>query len=107
MWTTAAPARAASIADSAICSGVTGTCGLRDTVSPAPVIAHVMKASFSIDGPKPYSLRHTAANDAIQPGVTRKVSFPIQPDGGKLAGHAEPQLSVIASHTVPWNVPAH
>ena len=36
-------AAAASIADRAICSGVTGTCGLRPTVSPAPVIAHVMK----------------------------------------------------------------
>src|ERR1700732_3687896 len=45
MWTTAAPARAASRADDAICSGVTGTRSLRATVSPAPVTAHVMKAS--------------------------------------------------------------
>src|SRR5215472_1282007 len=43
--TTAAPAAAASRAESAICSGVTGTSPLRPTVSPAPVSAHVMKAS--------------------------------------------------------------
>src|SRR5512142_534552 len=45
MCTTAAPARAASIAASAICSGVTGTCSLRPTVSPAPVTAQVTKTS--------------------------------------------------------------
>ena len=45
MWTTAAPARAASIADSAICAGVTGTRSEREVVSPAPVIAQVMNAS--------------------------------------------------------------
>ena len=43
MCTTAAPASAASIADSAISPGVTGTCGLFAVVSPAPVTAHVMK----------------------------------------------------------------
>ena len=45
MCATAAPARAASIAASAICSGVTGTRSLRPVVSPAPVTAQVMKAS--------------------------------------------------------------
>jgi hypothetical protein len=45
MCVTAAPALAASIAELAICSGVTGTCGLLPTVSPAPVMAHVMKTS--------------------------------------------------------------
>src|SRR5215831_4668156 len=45
MCTTAAPACAASIAASAIRSGVTGTCSLRGTVSPAPVTAHVTKTS--------------------------------------------------------------
>ena len=45
MCTTAAPALAASIADSAICCGVTGTCGLLPVVSPAPVMAQVMKTS--------------------------------------------------------------
>src|SRR6201987_446262 len=45
MCATAAPARAASIAASAICSGVTGTCSLRATVSPAPVTAQVTKTS--------------------------------------------------------------
>src|SRR5438309_7057367 len=45
MCTTAAPARAASRAASAICSGVTGTCSLRPAVSPAPVTAQVTKTS--------------------------------------------------------------
>src|ERR1700751_2412064 len=45
MCATAAPARAASIAASAICSGVTGTCALRPAVSPAPVTAQVTKTS--------------------------------------------------------------
>src|SRR5262245_37893077 len=46
MCTTAAPARAASMAESAICSGVTGTWTLRPVVSPAPVIAQVMNTSW-------------------------------------------------------------
>ncbi len=54
MCTTAAPASAASIAEVAICSGVTGTCGLRPTVSPAPVMAQVMKA-FQFNGSLPSS----------------------------------------------------
>src|SRR5947208_5148827 len=45
MCATAAPARAASIAASATCSGVTGTCSLRPAVSPAPVTAQVTKTS--------------------------------------------------------------
>ena len=40
----AAPARAASMAESAISAGVTGMAGCLSTVSPAPVIAQVMKA---------------------------------------------------------------
>src|SRR6185369_17696796 len=40
MWTIAAPALAASIADCAICCGVTGTAGLRPGVSAEPVTAH-------------------------------------------------------------------
>src|ERR1700749_2866880 len=45
MCATAAPAWAASIAASAICPGVTGTCPLRPAVSPAPVTAQVTKTS--------------------------------------------------------------
>ena len=41
-WTTAAPARTAATPDSAIASGVTGTCSDLPTVSPAPVSAQVM-----------------------------------------------------------------
>src|SRR5947209_4042365 len=40
MCTMAAPALAASIEDLAICSGVTGTAGLRPGVSAEPVTAH-------------------------------------------------------------------
>ena len=42
MCTIVAPARAAAMPDSAICSGVTGTCSERPTVSPAPVSAQVI-----------------------------------------------------------------
>src|SRR4051812_33730497 len=50
MWATAAPARAASIAASAICSGRTGTRSLAPVVSPAPVTAQVMKTSWFTRG---------------------------------------------------------
>src|SRR5262245_63608432 len=40
MWTIAAPALAASIADVAICCGVTGTAGFFPGVSADPVTAH-------------------------------------------------------------------
>src|SRR3954453_14510739 len=50
MWATAAPARAASIAASAISSGRTGTRSLACAVSPAPVTAHVMNTSGFTDG---------------------------------------------------------
>src|SRR5437588_4591143 len=40
IWTMAAPALAASIADWAICCGVTGTAGERADVSAEPVTAH-------------------------------------------------------------------
>src|SRR5690606_29194528 len=41
----AAPALAASIAESAICLGERGTCGLRSCEPPEPVTAQVMKTS--------------------------------------------------------------
>jgi hypothetical protein len=41
----AAPALAASMALSAICLGLRGTCGLRSCVLPEPVTAQVMKTS--------------------------------------------------------------
>jgi hypothetical protein len=44
MCTTAAPAAAASSAEAAIWSGVTGTLSLIPVESPEPVIAQVMKA---------------------------------------------------------------
>ena len=44
-FTRAAPAFAASIAESAICFGERGTCGERSCVPPEPVTAQVMKTS--------------------------------------------------------------
>src|SRR5262245_61354797 len=55
MCTIAAPALAASMEDLAICSGVTGTAGLRPGVSAEPVTAHeimtlrCMSASLATD----------------------------------------------------------
>src|SRR3954451_2864488 len=52
MCTMVAPARAAAMPDSAICSGVTGTCSERPTVSPAPVSAQViMTLRFTVRTP--------------------------------------------------------
>ena len=66
MCAIAAPARAASIAASAICSGVTGTSALRPAVSPAPVTAHVMKTSqFTAD------LRNESLGHAMLPRPRR------------------------------------
>jgi len=45
MCTIAAPARAASTAEAAICSGVMGQCGLLVTLVSSPVIAQVMMTS--------------------------------------------------------------
>ena len=42
MWTTAAPALAASMQECAICSGVTGTAGFLPGESADPVTAHEM-----------------------------------------------------------------
>src|SRR5262245_33851690 len=51
MWTIAAPALAASRQELAICSGVTGTAGLRPGVSAEPVTAQeiiTLRAIFSL-----------------------------------------------------------
>ena len=47
-WTIAAPASAAPIADSAICSGVIGRCGDMLGVWIEPVIAQVMMTLFFV-----------------------------------------------------------
>jgi hypothetical protein len=43
MWTMAAPASAAPNADSAICSGMIGKCGVCSGLVRLPVMAQVMK----------------------------------------------------------------
>jgi hypothetical protein len=45
MCTMAAPARAASMAEAAICSGVIGQCGLLVTWGSSPVMAQVIMTS--------------------------------------------------------------
>jgi hypothetical protein len=50
----AAPALAASMPDFAICSGVTGTAGLRPGVSAEPVSAHEMITLRRITSPTDY-----------------------------------------------------
>src|SRR5712691_3612990 len=50
--TIAAPALAASIADCAICAGVTGTAGLRPGVSADPVTAHEIMTLRCISSPR-------------------------------------------------------
>src|SRR5213595_1924801 len=56
--TIAAPARAASIAEFAICSGVIGQCGLLVTLLSSPVMAQVMMTSeFMAAGPRAHGAR--------------------------------------------------
>src|SRR5262245_28393793 len=69
MCTMAAPALAASIADVAICCGVTGTAGLRAGVSAEPVTAQEIITLRAIDFP-PTSLscvHHRAAHHVTIP----------------------------------------
>src|ERR1044072_8728488 len=51
MWTIAAPALAASRQELAICSGVTGTAGLRPGVSAEPVTAQEIITFLAISHP--------------------------------------------------------
>src|SRR5512146_1459786 len=84
MCATAAPARAASIAASAICSGVTGTCSLRLAVSPAPVTAQVTKTSqFTASSVRNANCRCTSCdgrtiierNPMVQSAPTRRLDL--------------------------------
>ena len=70
MCTIVAPARAAAMPDSAICSGVTGTCSERPTVSPAPVRAQViMTLRFTVRG-----LLLWSGRAALEQGVQAEVA---------------------------------
>src|SRR5690348_7639780 len=65
MWTIAAPALAASIADCAICAGVTGTAGFLPGVSAEPVTAQAiitLRFMFPPAGACAASLAHVPAN---------------------------------------------
>src|SRR6476646_9804253 len=55
----AAPALAASMADCAICSGVTGTAGLRPGVSADPVTAHEIMTLRCMPPPCPTLFRES------------------------------------------------
>src|SRR4051794_4818341 len=86
MWATAAPARAASIAASAISSGRTGTRSLARAVSPAPVTAHVMNTSGLTDrssrgwsrvGDSDRRVKGRAGTPPGQPSSSSSVSSPV------------------------------
>ena len=74
MWTIVAPARAAAMPDSAICSGVTGTCSERPTVSPAPVRAQVImtlrfngRSPSSMAGQRPFQTGLPLLGERLEP----------------------------------------
>src|SRR5262245_12412118 len=73
MWTMAAPALAASIADCAICAGVTGTAGFLPGVSAEPVTAQAiitLRFMFPPAGACRASLAHVRATwTPVRPGV--------------------------------------
>src|SRR5215470_6737952 len=77
MWTTAAPALAASIDDWAICSGVTGTAGFLPGESAEPVTAQEMMTLRCMD----------AASRAARPG--RVSSKTLSEDGPQAQGRGE------------------
>src|SRR4029078_695152 len=76
----AAPALAASMADCAICSGVTGTAGLRPGVSADPVTAHEIitlrcmppPCAYDLVSPEAYSEDGAKAQGANSPRDARR-----------------------------------
>src|SRR5215475_2272709 len=64
MWTTAAPALAASIEERAICSGVTGTAGFLPGESAEPVTAHEMMILRCICQASPRALTCSSARNS-------------------------------------------
>ena len=64
----AAPALAASMAESAICLGLRGTCGERSCVPPEPVTAHVMKTSRFMDSGMGFSRFRLMPSDDVRLG---------------------------------------
>src|SRR5215207_8711877 len=115
MWTTAAPARAASIADSAISCGVTGTRSLARVVSPAPVTAHVMKTSVftrpaivsrassrDLDDRRPRPLQRLAQRRCEPGGVIDPHAFAAErPSERREVGHAQvdaDRLDLLRDH---------
>src|SRR3954467_3441075 len=81
IWTIAAPALAASRQEFAICSGVTGTAGLRPGVSAEPVTAQeIITFRAIVTPPKPAARRHfigpAAAGRAVLPPLFAKAHKP-------------------------------
>src|SRR5258705_438608 len=64
IWTTAAPALAASIEDLAICSGVTGTAGFLPGESAEPVTAHEMMILRCMLPIPPHALTRSSATNS-------------------------------------------
>src|ERR1700747_1716863 len=93
MCAPAAPARAASIAASAICSGGTGTCSLRPAVSPAPVTAQVTKTSqFTASSVRNANCRCTSCDGRTiidrNPMVQSALTSPLDLDSVRAAARA-------------------
>src|ERR1700712_5281445 len=96
MWMIVAPARAAAMPDSAICSGVTGTCSDRPTVSPAPVSAQViMTLRFTVRTPWSSWGWGSPVDRKIDRTLDADVEQGVQPEIAEVAGLAVDQEVVV------------
>src|SRR5579862_7897443 len=89
MCTMAAPALAASIEERAICSGVTGTAGLRPGVSAEPVTAHEMMTLRCM------VLGYSAPQHGCPQG-TDDSTFPPHPERGRPIAQRSVRVSALA-----------
>src|SRR2546429_2911570 len=97
MCTIAAPARAASMAAAAICSGVIGQCGLLVTRVSSPVMAQVMMTSeFMAAGPRAHGARPAVILSLQQYNVPARHGKPRSLAAGRLE-----RLTPMQLHTGP------
>src|SRR5882757_5144107 len=97
MCTMAAPALAASMADCAICAGVTGTAGLRPGVSADPVTAHEIMTLRCIGVSSPRPCRFCS-----EPRNSMRGSTPSRVRSKRTSGmHSDIGLSHAQAHEWP------
>src|ERR1700724_3723351 len=91
MWTMAAPALAASIAEAAICAGVTGTAGFLPGVSAEPVTAHAI-ITLRCSSPPAAGCCGKSSLGAGDLGTRRRTPAGGHPGGRPVVGvaHAQP-----------------